>query len=232
MVESEEDKLDYVIKISYNNEAEHIYIPVLPESLEIKKKGKGQGYDIIGLGEINVIHSPELSEITFSSFFPETKAPYMSISSLLWKEPLEYIGKIIEWQASKHPCRLSIKAPNLTMSIPVSIEQFDYRERAGSGDIEYQLSLKEYRFYAPRRYKLETKADGTTVLKDKGTKRLDERVPPTSYALKAGDNLWKVAKLQLNDETRWREIQKLNNIKDADLKKLPIGLVLKLPVRA
>ncbi|MDU5141058.1 MAG: LysM peptidoglycan-binding domain-containing protein [Paenibacillus dendritiformis] len=225
-------QFDYYIRLSHNNGAEEFYFPVLPESIEIKKKGKGQSYNIVGLGEINVIHSRELAEISFESFFPvDRNAPYLSINNALYRTPKDCINKISKWQGAKYPSRITIKAPNMSLSIACSIEQFDRREDAGSGDIYFRLTLKEYRFYSPRKVIMAKDENGKTVLQKQPPKRLDERVPPTSYTLKPGEDLGKVARMQLNDETRWREIQKLNNLTDADLKKLKPGLVLKLPER-
>lgn len=39
----------------------------------------------------------------------------------------------------------------------------------------------------------------------------------------------KIAKRELGDGSRWKEIQKLNGLTDAQLKTLKIGSVLKLP---
>ncbi|RXZ77244.1 LysM domain-containing protein [Paenibacillaceae bacterium] len=236
----DKEKPEYFIELSHNNGKDRILFPVLPEQLEIKRKGRGETFDIIGLGQINVIHSKELSEISFESFFPANgRAPYV-IHSALFKSPGYLVKKISRWQESQYPSRITIKAPNMKLTLAVSIEQFDRRAVAGTDDIEFQISFREYKFYAPRRLKVGTKpaaaagttataAKPTTTVKDAGAKRPDERVPATTYKLKPGENLWSVAKKQLGDENRWKEIQKLNNIKDADLKKLQAGMMLKLP---
>ena len=48
-----------------------------------------------------------------------------------------------------------------------------------------------------------------------------------TYTVQKGDSLWKIAKLQLNDGGRYKEIAELNNI--SDINKIYPGMVLKLP---
>ncbi|MFC6546142.1 LysM peptidoglycan-binding domain-containing protein [Cohnella cellulosilytica] len=113
----------------------------------------------------------------------------------------------------------------------VSIESFDWKEAAGSsGDIEYSITLKKYVFYSAQRVTVKTAATGGSKQIVKAAKpRADEREKPKTYALRAGDTLWKVAKSVLGNGDRWREIQKLNGLTDAQLKTLAVGKVLKLP---
>jgi len=60
-------------------------------------------------------------------------------------------------------------------------------------------------------------------------KRANEKTKPSTYTLKAGDNLWSIAQKILGDGAKYKAIQKLNGIADSELKKLPIGKVIKLP---
>lgn len=185
------------IQLSYDHGRETLLFPVLPESVEVKKKGKCEKFDIVGLGEVNVIQSRELAEVSFSSFFPfydeknqpMASPPYVWVTSKQWLKPQDYVDMINRWQESKYPCRLLVNTQGLKFTIAVSIEQFDRREVAGhDGDVEFTLTFKEYKFYSVR--KLETKTDletGKTTDKEEPPKRPDERVPPKIYTLKAGD---------------------------------------------
>jgi nucleoid-associated protein YgaU len=59
--------------------------------------------------------------------------------------------------------------------------------------------------------------------------RPSDKEQPKTYTLVSGDTLIKVARIQLGNESRWREIQKLNGISDAELTRLQVGMKLKLP---
>lgn len=233
--------MDYYIQLSYNNRAEYMYFPVNPETIEFADALDGSTHDVTGIGEINVIKSPRLREVSFSGIFPADYSPYhiyydarhSSIKEQYYDDPYEYVKKIIRWMQTGKRARLFYSSARYTINMPVSIESFDWKEAAGQvGDIQYDIKLKEYKFYLPKKVELVKKNDAkqASAAKTKDeTTRSDEKVQPKTVTLKAGDSLWSIAKAHLGDGARWKELQKLNGIQDAQIKRLPIGLVLKLP---
>jgi hypothetical protein len=251
------DLKEYEIYLSFNNGAEGWQIPINPESIEVREDGQGKTYDIIGqgggtdetrAGEINVIKSPRLKEVSFSSIFPALPADLSSphhlvLSGVTHFEPMYYIRFIRKWMESKHPIRFKLIGYNSQLTaqfakevtddinFPASIESFEWKEVAGSpGDIEYTIKLKEYVFYSARRTLIGTLPNGETVLYQQPPDRPDERIRPETYTLKEGDNLPLIAMRFYNmDSSRHLDIQKLNGITDAQTKSLQPGLVIKLP---
>ncbi|BBI32048.1 peptidoglycan-binding protein LysM [Cohnella abietis] len=233
--------MSVAIFLSYNNQEEVLQIPVNPESIEFSDGLTSKTYEVVGLGEINVIKGMKLQEYSFSSFFPAkgTRQYYNtllkdSVDPLLETSyvytPQKYVEYIRGWMASKYPARFTFSDGDFKISEAVSIEKFDWKEVAGSpGDIEYTLTLKKYVFYAPKRVTVVTNlVTGAKTIQQKSA-RPDERVKPTTHKLVAGENLLIVARKYLGNSGRWREIQKLNGLTDAQLKNLQVGLVLKLP---
>ena len=222
---------EYSIELSYNNHEVFFQIPVLPEEIEIEGGGNGETHDVAGLGEINVIKAPSLKEISFSGVFPADMSN--AIQSAGFDGPADFISRIEDWMNKKRPIRFIYVSDSLKINIPASIEDFTYKEVGGAvGDFEYDLSLKEYVFYAARKVVFAKKATatGTTKVATKTeAKRADERAKPKTITIKSGDSLWTIAKKQLGDGSRYKEIQKLNGITDAQAKKLKIGTVIKLP---
>ncbi|MBB6633563.1 LysM peptidoglycan-binding domain-containing protein [Cohnella thailandensis] len=225
--------MPYSMELSYNNRLEFFELPVLPDSIEFKGDGGSSTYTIVGLGEISVIKDRSLREIRFSSFFPmdpsriyrEPDLQNGSDNKSTYFEPEWYVQRIESWLASKIPIRFIFTSDAYQVNTAASIESFEWSEVAGSGgDIEYKLELKEYRFYSAK--KVELPSDTTKATK---TARPDEKQIPKTYTLVAGDSLFKVAQKVLGDSGRWREIQKLNGITDAQLKTLQIGRILKMP---
>lgn len=248
---------EYEIHLSWNNQTEGFIIPVNPESIEVKEEGQGKTYNIVGkggntdetrAGEVNVIKSPKLKEVSFSSIFPNQIYPFVKDVPLF--VPMHYINLIRKWSESKHPIRFIFAgsynalatASNIAdlsdLNFPASIESFTWKEVAGgSGDIEYTLSLKEYVFYAARSVIPTTLADGSTVLKKEPPLRPDERIRPQTVTLQANDSLSKaiynVSKKYFGQgEKRSRDIQLLNGISDAEMMGPAVaGRVIKLPTK-
>jgi nucleoid-associated protein YgaU len=222
--------MTYGIQLSFNNKQELIDLPVLPGAIEIGDGGKGKSYDIMKLGEINVIKDPKLSEYAFSSTFPVLRYPFVVTDRLLG--PAEYVEFILKWMKTKRPIRFNFVGDSFEINTPASIEGFQWKEVAGSGgEIEYSLKLKKYVFYSAQRVQVvqtQSVVAGPVLTKE-APARPNDRQPAQTYTLAAGDTLWKVAQSQLGDGARWKEIQKLNNITDAEIKTLQIGKVLKLP---
>lgn len=218
----------YGVELSFNNKAEVLQLPINPSEIEISESGQGSTYDVVGLGQINVIKDRQLTEYSFSGLFPAQWYPFVTTDDLL--HPVEYIKMIEKWMTTKRPIRFIFTSDTYDINTPASIEFFTWREVAGSGgDIEYDIQLKKYVFYAARKIVRETTNGGGKVQKKKSAARPNDKQKPKTYTMVAGDSLWKVAQMQLGSGARWKEIQKLNGIKDADLKRLPTGKVLKLP---
>lgn len=220
----------YSLWLSYNNQQEGFQLPINPSSIEMGDGGNGQTYDVVGLGEINVIKSPKLTEYSFSGILPADKYHFVSAEKLF--DPKDYIDYITRWMATKRPIRFVFTGDSFEINVAASIEAFDWKEVAGSGgDVEYTLKLKKYLFYAPQKVSIITKSDSTTTIAKADVPRESDRETPATYTMVAGDSLWAVAQKVMGNGARWTELQKLNNIPDARLKSLAVGTVLKLPVK-
>ncbi|AWP28707.1 LysM peptidoglycan-binding domain-containing protein [Paenibacillus sp. Cedars] len=223
---------DYSIELSFNNRAVVFEIPVLPEEIEIEGEGEGEEHNVAGLGWINAIDAPKLKVITFSGVFPADMENV--IPSKGFDAPADYIRRIEDWMNKKKPIRFIYISQGLKINIPASIEEFNYKEVGGApGDFEYTLTLKEYVFYSAKKVTIaKTSAAASASKKQAAAKkpdRPDERAKPKTVKIKSGDSLWTIAKTHLGDGSRYKELMKLNNITEAQAKKLKVGTVIKLP---
>ncbi|SFF23184.1 LysM domain-containing protein [Paenibacillus algorifonticola] len=226
----------YGIWLSWDNKADELQLPVNPSSIEVGEGSNTATYDIEKVGEISVIKSPKLTSYSFDGLFPARNYPFSAAPVLapMTRRGLKfnpYVYYLEKWRRSKRPIRFVLVTDRYEINTACSIESFTWQESGGSGgDIEYTLTLKRYFFYAATPVEVNQAGDnGETTVTKKEPERANEKVQPKTYTVVKGDTLWIIAKKQLGNGDRWKEIQKLNNISDADLKKLQVGKVLKLP---
>lgn len=222
----EEQKETYYVKMSFNNNEanDEVHFPVNPSSVEVSEAGQGKTYNVPGIGEINVIGSKSLSEISFSGLFPARYYPFVIVEEKKLLQPVEYIMRINKWMRAKHPVRFILSSDTYEINTPASIESFTWSETAGGmGDIEYSIKLKQFKFYRAR------KLTSSATASNNGPARPNDKAQPKTHKIAPGDTLWSLAKKYLGSDSRWPEIKKLNGFTDADVHSLPIGKVVKLP---
>lgn len=221
---------DYGIYLSVDDGAQGFRLPVNPPEIEIETPGQGKTYRIISLGEINSIQTPSLSEIRFESFFPSQRYPFVVGEELL--EPASYVEMIDEWRRARKVVRLIVTDGTVDINMLASIEDFTWREVAGAvGDIEYEMTLKQYRPYGPKLIQVRTQmqVDQAVVVAQKKETRPQTKPQPKVHVLKRGETLWALAQKYLGSGSRWPEIARLNGIKDSQVRSLPVGMQIKIP---
>lgn len=229
--------MNYSVWLSWNNQKKEGFpLPVNPSSFEVSEKGKGSTYDINKVGEINMIQKPKLTSYSLEGILPAQKYSFVQTDL---RGPVihngekqnHYVYFITKWMKSERPIRFVLLGGGYDINEAVSIESFSWKDVAGSGgDLSYSLTLQKYVFFAARKVKLQQSEQSASplLIKDQPARSHNKETPKT-YTLIAGDTLWKVAQKQLGDGTRWKEIQAINNISSAELKRLRIGRVLNLP---
>lgn len=186
-------------RLSYNNHQQELTLPVNPGEFTISTGNNNTVVDIQNLGELNLIGTRRLAEIELVSFFPANPEEYGTQNYQL--KPYEAVAMIAGWRTKREPIRLIIT--DTSFNLPVSIEEFEYGEHGGTRDVNFTLRLKEYRFI-----KVSTITDPTPA----GMKapRPETKTQPKTYTVKAGDNLFLIAKNQLGDGSKWRSIYTAN----------------------
>lgn len=187
---------NYKMYLTFNNETEKLRLPVLPEVIEITSGSKNESVDIVGLGEITIFQDQPAMQISFDSYFPtESLSPQGRIDTLL------------RWKKAKKPIHLIVTGTMINMFC--SIENLAYREKGGDvGTIYYSLALKEYREVKVKSITMR----GSTGITSGGAQRVDNRVRPNTYTVKSGDYLYKIAKVQCGNASKWKDIASLNDI--------------------
>ncbi|MEK3744709.1 hypothetical protein NST23_18675 [Brevibacillus sp. FSL K6-0770] len=127
--------------LTWNNNAEKLRLPILPPKISVKVGHQYTDINLVGIGEATIIGDPSLEEYSFSSVWPEQYdsgiCDYDGFPS-----PEEFGETIKRWKNSGYPIRFTVTGSSI--NTPATIRDFSH-EWDGF-DIEFSLTLKEYRF--------------------------------------------------------------------------------------
>ena len=129
------------IYLSVNNRdnpaVDLLTIPVMPPEFRVQKPQGGQEFETVTAGTLNLIGTPKLKSISWSSFFPVRDYAFLRDRT---RKGFEYVYMIDLWILQKLPIRLIIDGTPINMAVSVS----DFNYHIGTtGDLEYDITLKE-----------------------------------------------------------------------------------------
>lgn len=172
-------------------------IPVLPPGYTVSSGQQNQTVNIVGLGEVTLRGKRGLLNISFSSFFPKQyDASYCETSSL--RSPKEYVSII---ESMKRSGTVKLIITGTTVNFRCTIESFNWSEDDGTRNINYTISLKEYRAPSASKSSVVTvgseaaAASGTAESGSEGGRTVPDPKVKT-YVVKAGDTLPSIAQQQ------------------------------------
>jgi len=206
-------------------------LPLPPSKFTTTVNNSNTTVDLLSIGDVNVIKDIGLRDFSLEVLLPGKPYPFVSTLDS-FKIPIYYLVKFREIKESKKPVRLIItrilsnQGEIFSTNIKVSIEDYTVEEIAGEeGDIHVILNLKEYRKPMLKVIEVQNNSDGTSEVTEEIQR--EEKEKATEYTVVSGDSLWKIAKRELNDGSRYKEIAQLNGIQDPN--RINVGQVLRLP---
>lgn len=123
-------------------DSESLQLPVPPPSYAIKRALNNSVVVVEGIGEVSFIGKPKLAEIPpIDSFFPAKAYSFCQYTD--FPTPKECTDLIEKWMLSGKPIRYLVTGTSLNTLC--TIEDFQYGERDGTGDVNFSLTLKEYK---------------------------------------------------------------------------------------
>lgn len=202
-------------------------LPVLPASYSVQSSQKNQTVNINALGEINLLGKRGLMEVSWSCFFPKRKESYCEYSNIL--SPSNSVTLI---EKMKQNGIVQLVITGVPVSMMCTIESFQWGEQDGTGDISYDISLKEYRVLNIPSASLSTSNPDEETSTDDTTQRAGE--PETAskgtYTVKKGDSLSTIARKMTGSASNWRKIYEQN--KDtigSNPNRISVGMKLIIP---
>lgn len=179
-------------------------LPVNPESFAFTEKHNNTSVNVNSIGEVNLLGKRDLKTGTISSHFPKRDRNYANNSGR--QAPYTYINKLLSWKSSGKPIQLIITGTKINFQ--VTIETLKYGEQDGTGDVYYDLTLKEYRTVEIKKTKLKKKKKNT---KNKSKpKRPAAKKKAKTYTVKSGDCLWNIAKRFYGNGAQYTKIYNAN----------------------
>ncbi len=155
-------------EICFRQDGQLVRLPVNPAKLPVAHPTSNDKYNVLGLGEIMVPRLPDLRTLRISSFFPGR--PFAGMQNPVNFQPPEfYIQFFSRAQEQKKPLAYTPVRyyengePFMTgdSGFDVLVTAFDFEERGGeTGDFYYDLTLTEYRDYAPQQLQLQSGGSG------------------------------------------------------------------------
>lgn len=162
------------IKFYFEVDGKRYMLPVNPGEVKVDVVGKNETNEVVKLGEITQFAPKGLRGVSFASFFPIDKNKSYILNGSSFLSPDEYVLLFEKAMDNQKAIRLIVTDTKINWL--VSIESFEWAYVDSTGDIEFSLSLLEYREYSAKYVK--------TVAKQ--ISRLPARPPAVSQAITPG----------------------------------------------
>lgn len=220
--------------MAYSFYLDGVLLPIAPSKLQTKIKNQNKTINLINDGEVNILKSAGLTEITFEVLIPQVKYPF-AVYPNGFKKADFFLNKFEKLKTSEEPfqfiCSRVTPSGRLLFdtNMKVSLEDYKIDEDAKEGfDLKVTIKLKQYRDYGTKTVNITIKQSKpkATVSKPRPT----ESAPKAkTYKVVRGDTLWAIAKKHLGNGSRYTEIHNLNRDKINNPNLIYPGQVLTLP---
>lgn len=210
-----------------------ILMPVAPSKINTKIKNKNRTITLINEGEANILKSAGLQEISFNMMIPAYKYPFALYLGGIFL-PISYYLEILDrLKNSKKPFQLIIiregvlGALGFDTNLKVSLEDYQILEDAGNGrDITVSIKLKQYQEKTKTVVRIATAVGGGTVKYILEKVRDSSKKIEKTYKVKEGDTLYAIAKKQLGNGEKYRDLITLNKLGNSS--DIEVGQVIRL----
>lgn len=193
-------------------------LPVPPAKMQLRINNKNKTLNLINDGEVNILKTPGLTEVSFEVLLPNSQYPFATYFTG-FRKPEHFLSTFSKLKSTQTPfqfivCRVvgNLFDFMFDTNLKVALEDYELIEDANNGlDVMASIRLKQYKPYATKVINIKEDADG----KKKATvdkKRDAKKELAQKYKAVAKKTLFEICKKQLGDGSRWQEIAALNNI--------------------
>lgn len=184
------------------------HFPVNPEEITISREKQYETVNVLSLGEIDFPQAEKVKEISFSSFFPREFDPgYCRYQNL--PDPQTAMNRLTTYMNSREPLRLIITGTAVNVLVLLSVHNSTFRG-GEPGDVYFDIVCRTWREAKVRTASEAAGAAGQGSSGAVSAPRPDLKPVPKMYVVRPGDNLFKIAKMELGDGNRWPQIYDAN----------------------
>lgn len=226
--------------MAYSMYLDGVLLPITPSKIQTKIKNQNKTINLINDGEVNVLKSPGLTEVSFDVLLPQVRYPFAVYPNGFRKADF-YLDKLEKLKANESVFQFicSRVSPSGSLlfdtNMKVTLEDYKIVEDAKEGfDIKVTVNLKQYKDYGTKTVDIVIKPKEVTTkavaVATVSTPRPAETAPkPKTYTVVKGDTLWNIAKKNLGNGARYNEIYNLNKDKIKNPNLIYPGQVLTMP---
>lgn len=185
---------------------ERFVLPVTPWKYQVQTAQDNKIVEILDTGERLIFGNPKLKRLKFSCFFPAVKHKYPFIAGDT-KETAECIALIEKWQTDRAPVRIIIT--DSPVNLQMAIQEFSYREKDGTRDIDYDLDLTEYRDWNTPSANNERVIDSVTGLKGRHAEQTASQI---SQFFKGAADVLEMSKFATGNFSNLPQFTAINNL--------------------
>ena len=188
------------IYLREKNGSREIRFPILPEKI-VYRSGDTEfvTYDIMNRGEVAVPTGVGLAKIGWEADFPgEGRQEDPSIRGS-WQAPKAFHDILEDWKSKGET--LTIIVTGYPFNFDVDLKAYEATPSGPFGDMPYTIELQEHR-------DIVIKTEKST--NSSGSEQKRPAKETTTYTIKSGDTLWKIAEKFLGDGSKWKTVYDAN----------------------
>lgn len=207
-------------EIWFKTKDKAIRLPVIPSEFERVIDASYDTNAIIGLGDVAVLTSNGLAQLSLSSFFPNKEYSFNEYSNV--PKPYDMVRYFKEWKNKSTVVRVIFTGTDINQEMYIT--NFAYGEKDGTGDVYYNMDLLEYRpIIVPT--VTENNSNNTqntnrpTDNNNNNSNKNNTNNTQKTHKVKKGDCLWDIAQKYYGKGSLYPKIKEANKSKYPSLAK-------------
>ncbi|MEY8318402.1 LysM peptidoglycan-binding domain-containing protein [Oscillospiraceae bacterium 50-58] len=211
-------------------------MPITPSKVKVKINNQNKTLTLISGEEINILKEAKLTDVSFDVVLPQVPYPFTNGGAqsadyyLSLFERLKQSKTPFQWILNRsRPDGVALFYSNLT----VGLEDYQITDDAKDGfDLAVSVKLKQYRAFGTKTVQITPSpapSQPATATVQEPPRETTSAPKAANYTVKSGDCLWNIAKKQLGDGSRWKEIYELNKDKIKNPNLIYSGQSLTMP---